>query len=890
MPFTIALLAAFACPPAQTPAPAPAATPPAVHFAKARLVEAGWPDLSTIVLLADLDNDKFGDLISINLNDRGNIEFARNVRGGKFGAGAIGAAMPEGTKLEPLQEVAIRRAEGKRPELLLKRADGVIVHFQVPESGPCTITTELPASRPAATSASQEAASQPAAGQAPANVNINNDRVLWTKGDARMLGDFDGDGKIDEIVDSKLMLAAGGPPIDVPFLRELPPHPKIVVGDFQGDKKDDILVLRNDDAWRVGRDVNIYLSYLDADTDWDGDGLDNKTEEQLKTDPLDADTDHDGLLDGWEVRGEGSVDLPLFGASPTHKDCVVYLQRYDNTNPTGVKNDIARAVDYWSKLPVKNPDGQAGIHLIPIWLGPLPAAGGGRPWWELGEENLPIPARGIAHYMEINGGGGGQSSELGDKGGCGEGALYATFLHEFGHQVGLSHAGGPLPGMCPTYSSLMNYAYSYGFNDDYNQIHYSSGDLSALILNKAKLRERVDVPYDKIKFLAKGPWNLKLKADGAGTWVDWNRNGQFDEGVVRADISDTYGVDGGVRHPAGKTIFAPALATHKDDLYLFGVTREKKLFIKKNLDEGKWDAEIPLPQVEPAGDPWTISDGAKLYCFIPVKDGVAAMSAADAKDFPAAPAAVLPGSEGCQISACMFQKRLIVLLWHSKDEPVRFTELDADGKFINPKEMTGVDSYNCPSAVEDVNKGNLLLATTYVGKENNAEKRRWRLLRAARAADGAFSVVNKTWVGGENSGWVGNTRPIILFDSGADMGPNGRIHIMSVGWTDPPNHNGCFYEAISIGDASQNDGWRLRRFYDEWTTSRSPIGACWYKNDIMLGFRWFGNVHGDDDDNLLVSHHALGITDADMRDFDDVTEIAECGLAHSIPWRMGTVK
>lgn len=861
---------------------------PTIQFAKPRFIATGWPDLNNIIFIADMDGDKFGDLVSVNLNDRGHIEFARNVRGGKLGTGAIGADLPEGAKLEPLEQISLRRTPGKRPELLFQRADGVIYHFQYPESGACTITTEQPA--PVEQPTTKPAESAPAA-SGPAPAAPVADRVMWRRDFTNIHGDFDGDGKLDELVQNKIKFASGAPDADVPFLRELTPNAKIAHGDFQGDGKDDILILRNDSAWRSGRDLNIYLSCLPQDNDWDGDGLDNKREEALKSDPLDADTDHDGLLDGWEVLGEGALDLPQLGASPIHKDCVVYLQRQDTTNPDNAKNDIARAVAYWSKLPVKNPDGAPGIHLITIWLGPLDSkVHGAKPWWTLGDENLPQAAAGLAHYIIISPGGGGQSSELGDKGGCGEGALYATFLHEFGHQVGLGHAGGPLPGMCPTYSSLMNYPYSYGFNDDYNQIHYSNGELASLVLNKAKLREHVDVPYEKLKFLEKGPWRLKLRADGAATWVDWNRNGQFDEGVIRADITDTYGVDGGVRHPAGKTVFAPALAVHKDQLFLAGVSREKKLFIKKNTGEGAWDPELYLPQIAPAGDPSMISDGAKIYLYIPVANGVAMLSAPEAGGLAAAQPELLDGSADCAVSAAIYQKRALILLWRSPDQPVRTLEQDPNDKFTILRQIPGSECNNCPSAAEDTSTGELLLGSTVITKENNADKRRWRLSRFARGGNGDFTLTKSEWVGGAAAGWVGNSRPVIIYESGKDIGPRGRVHFMGVGWTDAPNFNGCFYEAITIGDASQNDGWRLRRFYDEWTTSRSPIGAVWHNNDIALAFRWFGNVHGDDDDNLLVSHHALGITDADMRDFDDITEIAEVGLAHSIPWRIGTVK
>lgn len=862
----------------QTPAPAPAA--PNIHFAKPRFVASGWPDLSSIIFIADIDGDKFGDLFAVHTNDRGYIEFARNVRGGKYGSGAIGAGLPDNEKLDPLAQIIYRTAPGARPELLLKRTDGVIYHFKYKENETCEVTTERP-SLDGAQSQPSPVESKPAP----------RDRVMWTKDDTILRGDFDGDGKPDEVKDFKISFASGAAAADAGFLRDLTPNAKIAAGDFQGDGKDDILVLRNDGAWRAGRDLNIYLSYADNDTDFDGDGLDNKREESLKSDPLDADTDHDGLLDGWEVLGEGSVDLPLLGASPIHKDCVVYLQRHDNTNPVNAKNDIARAADYWSKLPAKNPDGAPGIHLITIWLGPLDhTVHGAKPWWTLGEENLPIPARGLAHYIIIGPGGGGQSGELADKGGCGEGALYATFLHEFGHQVGLSHAGGPIPEMCPTHTSLMNYPYSYGFNDDYNQIHYSNGELASLILNETKLSERVDVPYDKIKFLEKGPWRLKLKADGSGTWIDWNRNGAFDSGVIRADITDTYGVGVGAQASIGKTVFAPTVAVHKDKLLLFGVNRDKKLLRRANTDELKFTDEVFLSQAEPTGDPSAVSDGENIILMVPTKDGVVSLAGADDAALDAAKPQLLHDSAGCEAAAAIYKHKMICMLWRGPEQPVRFVERNADGSFTSPRDLAGIMSYICPGAVEDTITGDLCIGYTVVKKDNNQEKRSWRLARLRPRADGGFEEVNTKIIGGEGAGWVGNSRPILLFESGKDVGAAGRIHFMGVGWTDPPNRNGCFYEAISIGDLSQNDGWRLRRFGNEWMTTRSPIGACWYKNDIALAYRWFGNVHGDDDDNLNICTQALGISDQDMHDFDDVTEIAEVGLAHSIPWRMGTVK
>ena len=87
--------------------------------------------------------------------------------------------------------------------------------------------------------------------------------------------------------------------------------------------------------------------------------------------------------------------------------------------------------------------------------------------------------------MLITNSGGGQSSELGDRGSCGSHALYATFLHEFGHQLGLDHTGRWAPSWCPIYPSLMNYAYSYQLGGKPDAVGYSDGRLSSLTLDEA---------------------------------------------------------------------------------------------------------------------------------------------------------------------------------------------------------------------------------------------------------------------------------------------------------------------------------------------------------------------------------------------------------------------
>lgn len=875
------ILAAGVAPPCQDPTPAGAAPsaalqPKAVRFAKPRLVCYGWPDEARIPLLADLDGDGFGDLIVLDPRGAGSLEISRNVKGGKFASPATGVPLQDGLALAPFRRASLRKRPGALPELRILRMDGrtVLVCAATEGGFRCSLEPE---------------------GAAPESGPETVEKTLYETG-AELEGDFDGDGCPDKLRNGVLTTAARpGEAAAFPELRDLPAGTRFCAGDFQGDGRDDVLALRTDGAWRTGRDVLLFLSYVDGDADPDGDGLDAAAEAVHGTDPLDADTDHDGLLDGWEVKGEGGIDLPALGASPKHKDCIVYLQRNEATNGAAAGAEIERAVKYWASLPNSNPDGKTGIHLIPLWLGVLPSAEASRPWWELGGRHLPLEARGIAHYMVIGPGGGGQSSELGDMGGCGEAALYATFLHEFGHQVGLGHAGGPLPALCPTYTSLMSYAYSYGFDDDPWKIHYSNGSLASVVLTEENLSERIPVPFDRVQFLAKGPYRFRVKADGDGTLVDWNRNGIFDDGPVRADITDTYGVAAGERHLVGKSTFAPALVVHGEQLLLFAVNRERKLSVRELVSEGHWSRETPLPAIVPGGDPWAVSDGESIALFVPsggsgADRAVSMVHAGSASALAGASPVPIPESEGCEVSAALWQRSIVGLLWRGPDQPIRAFEVGRDGTIGAPRDLAGLTSVMPPGAVKDPATGELVVGTGTMSLDGGRERHAWRVTRIRRRADRGFEDAGSRVVGGAQSGWCGNSRPVLLLERSPEFGPAGRLHFMAVGWGGPPNHNACFYEAITIGDVQQDEGWRLRRFYDEWTTTRSPIAAVFHKGDIALAFRWFGNVHGDEDDNLLVSHHGLGIDRAPMHDFDDVTHIAEVGLARSIAWRHPSVK
>ena len=100
--------------PAVSPAAAPAVPKP-VKFAKGRLVASGWPDDARMALIIDIDGDGLGDLVAIDPRAKGGIEFARNIRNGKFGAPATGVPIPEAMAIAPFKEIRRRPSPGRRP-------------------------------------------------------------------------------------------------------------------------------------------------------------------------------------------------------------------------------------------------------------------------------------------------------------------------------------------------------------------------------------------------------------------------------------------------------------------------------------------------------------------------------------------------------------------------------------------------------------------------------------------------------------------------------------------------------------------------------------------------------------------------------------------------------
>ncbi|MCS6861597.1 MAG: FG-GAP-like repeat-containing protein [Abditibacteriales bacterium] len=721
---------------------------------------------------------------------------------------------------------------------------------------------------------------------------------------ALAVGDGDGDGRADLLLGSQLFRFAQRGRADVVDLPEVHRQARNVVcslGDMNGDRRADVVLFRRDDDRNTGSDILVCLTYRRNDPDPDSDGLHEWAEIALGTDPLRRDTDGDGLLDGWEANGINGLNLPDLGANPRHKDVFVYVQRFEDVSEDHVKREMQRVVEFYAHLPVDNVDGRRGIALHPIFLPPLSVKEhGNKSWWENGDKFLPKEHRAVCHWMQVTNSGGGQSAMMGVMGSCGAHGLYATFLHEFGHQLGLDHTGQWTPAWCPLYTSLMNYAYSYQLNGKASDIRYSTGEFAATVLNETHLSEKLPYPYEKVKFLEGPPYRYKLKADGDVTWIDWNRNGVFDTAPVRADINYGYSTSGGDRKFLGDTtIAAPFLCALNDKLFLFYVREGGTLVMRTYEGAEKWSDATDIT-TGVIGDPVAASDGKEIHLFYPVSDGIVYRHGVPPQW---SEATLIPDTQGQSPSAVFYRGKVILFCHTDAKSEVTYrvihregespAESDGRARFLPshqfrrsvalPARSLGVISTVPPGATVDPLKDELLVGTA---QDQDAQRpSRYQVRRFIWESDEKGLVQRSMeWVGGESGGERGSRRPVLIFETSPDVGPEGRLHYIVAGMISDQDPKACYYDCMTIADKTYNNGWLTKRYYDEWTQSASAPAACWFANDIVLASRWFGDAPAAKNNGLYVAHFGLGIQSEPMGDFDDVGFIGRYGLERSILW------
>jgi hypothetical protein len=217
-----------------------------------------------------------------------------------------------------------------------------------------------------------------------------------------------------------------------------------------------------------------------------------------------------------------------------------------------------------------------------------------------------------------------------------------------------------------------------------------------------------------------------------------------------------------------------------------------------------------------------------------------------------------------------------VFLYWGRDRSITYRTLRHG--VVGPEKDLGVRSTIPPGATIDTKRGQLLLGTA---EEHAKQPYRWQLRRFDGDPASGFRPASCAFVGGEKAGWAGNKRPTLIFNASREFGPNGRVYWIAAGVSDPPRTPTGLYMAQTIGYKDHNDGWMLWRYYDEWTNTRSGIGAAWFEDDIVIATTWASGDAGGDC-GVYCGYNGTAVGNVDMSDFDDVSLMAEYGIARSI--------
>ena len=691
--------------------------------------------------------------------------------------------------------------------------------------------------------------------------------------------------------------AAGAPPQVQKFpTLTLPEAPCIwASGDIDHDGDADLFQFRLGSEAHTANDVMIYRTISPGEIDSDHDGLSNEDEIRMGSDPYKPDTAGDGILDGWKVNGFRGLDLKAMGCKPGQLDLVCLISRYSDVDEKFAKDTFEKVKKYYKDLPVKNPDGSSGWNLHPVFIDPVTGDDMKNPWWANRDKFLPSKWKGVVHWMQIGRGGGGQADELGDGGGCGGGgmALYATFIHEFGHQLGLPHNGFYGSDGCPVYPSLMNYPYSYTLNGSINNIGYSDGRLAKMVLKETDLDEVLPLPYEKVKFLENAPYHYRLKPNGATTLIDWNWNGVFGEHHIKADVNYAYSTTGGRRDVVDKTECAPWLVAHNGKAYLLYsksdvpmdpksdpsvcTARPGTLYIKRLIKPYEWERSNSINISVVSGDPTAVSFDGKIVVAYPSTGGILVQDVEDLGKEISVSAPTVVNSDGSLVPAmCAFNGKLWLFLWDPKTQTTTY-QIVRGGK-SEPQVLPDKSTGPIGPAVDTL-KHQLILGMSQ--DEDAAHPAHWQIRRYA-FKDSKFINASMDWIEGPKGGTRGRSRPVVLFDPSKVNGPEGKIYYFTLGDHGKENPWNCCYVSESIGDKTVRSGWRTKRFYDEWTQSRSAPAAAFFGGDIIYSYRWIDGGRGPTDNQLQVSYRATGVEIEPMGDFDDLTYLHDFGIAHCI--------
>lgn len=239
----------------------------------------------------------------------------------------------------------------------------------------------------------------------------------------------------------------------------------------------------------------------------------------------DLDTDGDALKDAWEVYGydydrdgKTDVNLPASGADPFHKDIFVEVDwmakgKGETRSHYPLPGVMARAIQTFADAPdAKNPDGKTGIKLHPELSNKVPHDEDLNPviseFEAIKAANFPKARENTHHYAIFAHGYNAEGSSglawgsnfmvtLGTWGsGDTANAEVGTFVHELGHNLGLSHGGTDGINYKPNYLSIMNYHFQInGVYRDGKWGNYDYQREAPYTLNEEALNESRGILY-----------------------------------------------------------------------------------------------------------------------------------------------------------------------------------------------------------------------------------------------------------------------------------------------------------------------------------------------------------------------------------------------------------
>jgi hypothetical protein len=325
------------------------------------------------------------------------------------------------------------------------------------------------------------------------------------------------------------------------------------------------------------------------------------------------DTDGDGISDADELLGRMDLNpplwLPRWGATPLHKDIFIEVDYTlptavspDSKMPPAVAKEMAAAYAETNVVPtpfdatlhaqrLNNPDGLPGVRLhLDTGVAPLAPADatiygnwGGHSAVPPGTDAsagyitfMDPGRRGYFHYNNSYLGSGGQCP-INDIACSWSQSDPQTAIHEFGHTLGLAHFGpeaGVHDANCKvSYPSAMNYAHPPApyetFSDGYGRPVYDNAALQEVgavpnptLPRSQALLQRLYSQYGYMVDMATGN-------------VDWNRDGAYQAGTIRAySNSRAYGdceftSSNFMNQNSAVTLKTPAAARLLDQVFIF---------------------------------------------------------------------------------------------------------------------------------------------------------------------------------------------------------------------------------------------------------------------------------------------------------------------------------